>query len=135
MYDYRTVFARGLVAIGLAAGLAAPSLHAQDAEVMSAHRANYEANHPWFNFSTAKQWFAHPTERTPCGMNGWGNRYRNPQLYMLFLNSNNGPGPTRYSCQEVTGSNWPLKAPRGPFPPAHAPTKAFEFEKDIAEDK
>jgi len=54
---------------------------------------------------------------------------------MFFINSNMGIGPTRNTCQDALGSNWPLRKPMGPFAPAHAPTKPFEFEKDLAEDQ
>lgn len=131
MLSYRTYIVRGLLGLGLVCGLG--SLARADG-LLRAHREAYEATHPFVNLTTSREWFAHPTERTPCGMNGWGQRYRSMQVYMLYLNSTTGPGPTQRTCQEALGSNWPLKRPIGPFPPAHAVVKPLEFEKDIAED-
>lgn len=124
----------GLLSLGMGIGWAGTA-HSEGGPLAQA-RSEYEANHPFFNFTTIREWFMHPQGRTPPGMNGWGQPLRSPKLYTFFLNSSNvGPGPTQYSYREAWGSSMPLRVPNGPFAPAHAPVKALEFEKDVAEDK
>ncbi len=124
----------GILSLGIGLGWV-PLVHCEGGPLAQA-RAEYEAKHPFFNLTTQREWFMHAQGRTPPGMNGWGQPLRSPKLYTFFLNSTNvGPGPTQNSCREAWGSSMPLRAPVGPFPPAHAPAKSLEFEKDIAEDK
>lgn len=124
----------GFLSLGLGMGWVGPAR--SEGGPLAQARAEYEANHPFFNLTTKREWFMHAQGRTPPGMNGWGQPLRSPKLYTYFLSdTNTGPGPTQRSCREAWGSSMPLRVPTGPFPAAHAPAKALEFEKDVAEDK